>query len=524
MLPTDALVSTLLFISALGIYIHALFLSISLGLPWIIISLVYKWWRTGDRDHYEAARTATGVLGLNFALGAITGTLVEFGLVQAWSGSIFVIATFGFMPLTLELVAFVGEIVFLIMFIVTFGRVKPTSSIGIMAAYIAMAVFSGAVITTVNSWLNVPWGTGALASSLYPFLPQYGPNSIDIPALVRLKVELMRNGLTSGTSSQILQDPTLAHQVGLTLRDPFAAFFSPYAAASVLHNVNAGMIVGISFGLVGYAYRFFRTGNERYIKIIRAFLPVLLIMLVLQPTVFGDFMGKMVASNQPTKFALIEGAQTTTQNPLISFLAYGDPTRSIIGFDNLKSACHLNNGKTLGDLISKTVPGLDPGPASSISLSDICLGDLSKAEARLGVLNTAYYSKVASGIVAVVALVALASSIFRVPFFAKIVDRILGRLGSRRKVFLLSLLILFGSVSSAILGWFVRETGRKPWTAYGLLYPSEIVTPVPIDPPVLLLFTMTFVAMAVVGLFGIYIVATRRLRFIELLRKGAGVE
>lgn len=102
------ILSPLLFINALGVYIHAIFLSISLGFPWVIGSLIYKWWRTKDPDYYSAARTATGVLGLNFALGAITGTLVELGLVQAWPGSIFVIATFGLMPLALELIAFIG--------------------------------------------------------------------------------------------------------------------------------------------------------------------------------------------------------------------------------------------------------------------------------------------------------------------------------------------------------------------------------------------------------------------------------
>ena len=76
--------------------------------------------------------TLLAVLGLNFALGAITGTLVEFGLVQAWPGSIFAIATFGLIPLTLELVAFIGEIVLLVMFIVTLGKVRPPVSLGII--------------------------------------------------------------------------------------------------------------------------------------------------------------------------------------------------------------------------------------------------------------------------------------------------------------------------------------------------------------------------------------------------------
>ena len=520
----DALVQLLLFISALGIYIHAVFLTISLGFPWIIMALMYKWWRTGDRDYYDATRTVTAVLGLNFALGAITGTLVEFGLVQAWPGSIFVIATFGFLPLTLELVAFVGEIIFLIMFIVTLGRTRPVTSTAIMAAYAIMAIFSGAVITTLNSWLNVPWGTANLAENLYPFLPQYGPNAVDVAALVRLKVELVRSSLASGHPSQIIQDPTFARRVGMTLRDPFVAFSSPYAMASILHNVSAAIIVGMSFGLVGYAYRFFKTGNEKYVKIIRSFLPLLLIFLVLQPTVFADSMGKMVAANQPTKFALMEAAQTTTFNPLVSFLAYGDAQHPVAGFDSFKAACESNQGRTIGDLFSHLVPDLDTEPLSSVALTDLCLTDLTKAEAWMSLVNTAYYTKLATGIVALLALIALIASVFRAGILSKVTNRILRPLSRKKVVLLLSLLVLLGSVSSAMLGWFVREGGRKPWTVYGLLYPTELVTPVSIDPFVLTLFTLTFVLMAIVGLYGIYIVATRRLRFIELLRKGAGIE
>ena len=300
--------SMLLPISALGIFIHAFFLSISLGFPWVIGGLLFQWWRTKDQEYYDAARNVTAVLGLNFALGAITGTLVEFGLVQAWPGSIFVIATFGLMPLTLELVAFIGEIVLLVMFIVTLGKVRPPVSLGIMLFYAVMAALSGVLITTVNSWLSVPWGTGSLPSKLYPFLPQYGPNATNPTALVSLKLELVKNYFATGTASQVLQNPALAKVIGVAVTDPFVAFASPYAWASALHNVNAGIIVGMAFALVGYAYRFLKTGDAKYVRIMKAFLPILLILLILQPTLFGDFMGKEVAIQQPTKFALMEGA------------------------------------------------------------------------------------------------------------------------------------------------------------------------------------------------------------------------
>jgi cytochrome d ubiquinol oxidase subunit I len=76
----------LLPLSALGIYLHAIYISLTFGLPVAIGVMLWKYWRTGDRDYYKSARLMTSVLAVNFALGAITGTLVEFGLVQVWPG------------------------------------------------------------------------------------------------------------------------------------------------------------------------------------------------------------------------------------------------------------------------------------------------------------------------------------------------------------------------------------------------------------------------------------------------------
>ncbi|MEM3391869.1 MAG: cytochrome ubiquinol oxidase subunit I, partial [Archaeoglobaceae archaeon] len=89
------------------------------------MALLWKHNRTGVEDYFRDAKIATSVLAVNFALGAITGTLVEFGLVQAWPGTIVAIATFAFTPLAFELVAFACEIALLVLFIVTLGKIKP---------------------------------------------------------------------------------------------------------------------------------------------------------------------------------------------------------------------------------------------------------------------------------------------------------------------------------------------------------------------------------------------------------------
>jgi len=107
-------IDSLLALSAFGVYCHALFVSITLGFPVAIMALLFRYLKTGEEDYFRVAKVMTWVLALNFALGAITGTLVEFGLVQAWPGTILAIASFAFVPLALELLAFANEIAFLV--------------------------------------------------------------------------------------------------------------------------------------------------------------------------------------------------------------------------------------------------------------------------------------------------------------------------------------------------------------------------------------------------------------------------
>lgn len=511
-------------ISILGIYLHAVFITITLGFPFVISAFLYKWWKTKDNDYYVAARIATGVLGVNFALGAITGTLVEFGLVQAWPGSIYAIATVAFVPLVLELVAFVGEIVFLVAFIVTLRWVRPLVSIGLMGGYFVFAAFSGVLITMVNSWLNVPWGTGPLASILYPYLPAYGPAAFQIPILVTVKLALVDNLLTVGTASQILQNPEVAKAVGVSITDPLIATASTYAQVSVAHNITAAVIIGIAFAAAALAYKHLRTGDQRYVKLLKAFLPILLILVIVQPTVFGDSMGKAVAAYMPTKFAMIEGARTTYQNPLIAFLAYGDPSKPIPGFDEFRKACETHGDKTIAEVASAVVPGYEPGPSGNIRLRDLCLQDLAKAEEKIGPINAAYYVKIGSGVVALVSAVALTASVYNLGPLTRFVSVFERPLGRKKLLFVLALLVLLGAILPAALGWYVREVGRKPWTVYGLLYPEELVTPVSVPASTMALFTVVFTAMAVGGVYGMYLVASRPLEFVKLLRRGAGVE
>ncbi|MGC9050793.1 cytochrome ubiquinol oxidase subunit I, partial [Pyrobaculum sp.] len=336
----------LLPLSALGVYFHGVFISLTFGLPVAIGIMLWKWWRTGDRDYYKAARIMTAVLAVNFALGAITGTLVEFGLVQIWPGVNLAIATFAFVPLALELIAFANEIAFLILFIVTLGRVKPPTSIAILALYAAFAYFSGVLITAVNSWMQAPWGVGPVAKTLYPFMPEYGPNVVDVPKLVALKLAAVATGQPI---SLLIEKPGFAQEVGIVLKDPMVALYSPYALVSILHNILAAILIGMAVATAGWAYRYFKTGDHKYLKIVKPLAGAFAVLFVIQAPIVAHFMGEAVVHYNPTKFALMEGAEKTYHDPIIALVAYGDPNKPIIGFDELEKAC-MSNTLTVGDL------------------------------------------------------------------------------------------------------------------------------------------------------------------------------
>jgi cytochrome d ubiquinol oxidase subunit I len=163
------------------------------------------------------------------------------------------------------------------------------------------------------------------------------------------------------------------------------------------------------------------------------------------------------------------------------------------------------------------------GSISSVRLKSICLSDLTASESRLPLINAVYYLKIAFGIADLISLLGLVALNFNLGPLSKITRIMLSRMSEQRRVFLLSFVVLVASVFASGLGWFVREVGRKPWTVYGLLYPEELVTRVPVE-PIIILFAMLFVAIAIIGIYGMYVVSTRRVKFIELLKKGAGVE
>ena len=109
----------------------------------------------------------------------------------------------------------------------------------------------------------------------------------------------------------------------------------------------------------------------------------------------------------------------------------------------------------------------------------------------MGIISFAYFTKIALGIVTLLSLCIVLVSVFKVGVFSGKLETV-WFFRSSKTVLIFSIVEFAACAATAWLGWFVREVGRPPWTVYGLLYPQELVSPVPIDPVVLTAFVIDF--------------------------------
>ncbi|MCC5999234.1 MAG: cytochrome ubiquinol oxidase subunit I, partial [Thermofilum sp.] len=206
-------------LSIIGIELHWFLLQYTLGLPFAILVLLLLYKKTGNQNWLKLARTATKALGINFALGAASGTLSEFGLVVVWPNVLEAAGRYIYYPLYLEIFAFLTEIVFI--YLLVFGWNKLSTNAKIIVAFLAMfgAWFSAAMIISVNSYMVAPTGivsaynpqTGWMYSQGYPkvllVVPSDLVGALDVAKLQSLGMEVvgqMGNGVAVYMPSKIV--------------------------------------------------------------------------------------------------------------------------------------------------------------------------------------------------------------------------------------------------------------------------------------------------------------------------------
>ncbi|RCW46305.1 cytochrome bd-I ubiquinol oxidase subunit 1 apoprotein [Halopolyspora algeriensis] len=292
---------------ALSLGWHIIIACFGVGMPAITLLAEWRGNRTGEVAYQLLARRWARAMGVLFAVGAVSGTILSFEMGLLWPG---LMGTFGQvigLPFALEGIAFFIEAIFLGLYLYAWDRMPPRlhmlTGIPIVIAGVASAFF----VVTANAWMNQPTG-----------------------------FEL--------------------EQGRVVAVEPWAAMFNPATPPQTVHMILAAFMVA-GFGMASvYAFAMLRGRRDRYHRL--GFLIPFTVAAAITPVQIGvgDWAAHFVASNQPVKLAAMEGVfATERQVPLhiggvaidgimryaleipygLSLLAHWDPNARILGLEEV---------------------------------------------------------------------------------------------------------------------------------------------------------------------------------------------
>ena len=288
---------------------HIILACFGVGMPALVVFVEWRGIRTGEPSYRLLARRWAKVLGVLFAVGAVSGTILSFEMGVLWSGLMDHYGAVIGLPFAIEGFAFFIEAIFLGIYLYGWDRLSPRthvlSGIPIVVAGVASAFF----VVCANAWMNSPTGF------------------------------TVRNGRLVGV-------------------DPWAAMFNSATGPEATHMIiSAFMVTGFGVASV-YAVAMLRGRRDRYHRI--GLLVPLTMASVLAPVQFvvGDWAARYVAKDQPVKLAAMEG---------LAHGRHGAP-ESIGGYfsgGTLHDAIRLPDGLSLLTHFRPHayVPGLDQVPS-----------------------------------------------------------------------------------------------------------------------------------------------------------------
>ena len=290
---------------ALSLGTHIVIACLGMAFPFLVVIAEWRGNRTGDAIYTILARRWAKAMGVLFAVGAVSGTILsfEFGILwPRWMGRFG--AVMG-LPFAIEGFAFFLEAIFIGIYLYGWdklaARVHQAVGIAIGVAGVASAFF----VVAANGWMN---------------------------------------------------DPTGFHVVGGKVVDvkPWAALFNSSLWPEATHMILGAFIVAGCLVATPHAWALLRGRGTRYHRVGLALALTVAMIAVPVQLVVGDWAARHVASKQPTKLAAIEGVTHTEKDAplhiggiyvdgevkgalripdLLSLLAYDDPHATVQGLD-----------------------------------------------------------------------------------------------------------------------------------------------------------------------------------------------
>lgn len=242
---------------------HIIFSCFGITFPALVLFAEWRAYRRADADLERLAHTWAKAMGVMFAAGAVSGTILSFEMGILWPGLMERFGeVFGF-PFILEGFTFFIEAIFLGIYLFSWGRLSPRAHLLTGLPIIPAGVAGALFVISANAWMNTPEG-------------------FDIDADGRV--------------------------VNVNVVD---AMFNPSTAAQWLHMIIAAfMVVGFTVASI-YAVGMLRGRRTRYHRL-GLVIPLTLAAIATPVQIgVGDYIANVVADTQPVKLAAMEGLYRT---------------------------------------------------------------------------------------------------------------------------------------------------------------------------------------------------------------------
>jgi cytochrome bd ubiquinol oxidase subunit I len=384
-------------LQAMSFAFHIPLVCFGIAFPAMVVFVEGLWLRTGNPVYEALAKRWSKVMLMLFAVGVVSGTILSFEFGLLWPNFM---ATFGDvfgLAFALEGFSFFIEAIFIAIYVYGWGRLSPRAHLFVGVPIVLAGITGSLTVISVNGWMNDPTGFR----------------------------------ISGGEVTDV---------------SPWRALFNSHLPYELTHMYLAGFLVA-GFLVAGvYAWGWLKGRRSAYA---RAALVVPLTFAALAAPiqlVVGDWAGRMVAEDQPTKLAAFEGLGPTTKGApftiggiykdgeikggieipkLLSVLAFHDPNATVQGLD--------------------AVPPDDRPPVTTVHLSFQVMVAIGTGLALLA----AWY----------VVLWWRRGRLSHSPWFYRAI-------------------VAAGPLAlvALIAGWITTEVGRQPWVVYETMRTSQAVT------------------------------------------------
>jgi cytochrome d ubiquinol oxidase subunit I len=271
---------------------HIVLACLGVGLPALVVFAEWRGQRTGLTTYRLLARRWARVLGVLFAVGAVSGTILSFEMGLLWSGLMDHYGSVIGLPFTIEGFAFFIEAIFLGVYLYGWDRLSPRAHLLTGVPIVIAGIASAFFVVTANSWMNSP------------------------------------TGFTPGSDGKLIA----IH--------PWRAMFNDATGPETTHLILAAFMVTSFLTASVYAVAILRGRNDAYHRLgLRIGLGAGAVAAPIQ-VVVGDWAARYVAAHQPVKLAAMEGLYRSGTH---ADLAVG----GFYSGDQLNAAIHIPSGLSL---------------------------------------------------------------------------------------------------------------------------------------------------------------------------------